>query len=93
MKELLAVDAEPHVLTDYCCSWMISLARHGTGTQLNPLRVEYVQQRQNLRVLERRFGCKAVCGAPRNAIIFRAADATTPFVTRNVELLGLLAAV
>lgn len=88
---LLAVDAEPHVLTDYCFSWMISLARHGTGTQLNPLRVEYVQQRQNLRVLERSFGCKAVCGAPRNAIIFRASDATTPFVTRNVELLELLA--
>jgi AraC-like DNA-binding protein len=88
---LLAVDAEPHVLTDYCFSWMISLARHGTGTQLNPLRVEYVQQRQNLRVLERSFGCKTVCGAPRNAIIFRASDATTPFVTRNVELLELLA--
>jgi len=88
---LLAVDSEPHVLTDYCFSWMISLARHGTGKQLNPLRVEYVQQRSNMRVLERSFGCKVVCGAPRNAIIFRASDATAPFVTRNVELLELLA--
>ena len=88
---LLAVDAEPQVLTDYCFSWMISLARHGTGTQLNPLRVEYVQQRSNLRVLERRFGCKVVSGASRNTIIFRASDATAPFVTRNVELLELLA--
>ena len=88
---LLAVDAEPQVLTDYCFSWMISLARHGTGTQLNPLRVEYVQQRQNLRVLERSFSCKVVCGARRNAIIFCASDATAPFVTRNAELLELLA--
>src|ERR1700726_258497 len=88
---LLAVDAEPQVLTDYCFSWMISLARHGTGTQLNPLRVEYVQQRQNMRVLERSFGCKVVGGASRNAIVFRASDATAPFVTRNVELLELLA--
>src|SRR4051794_9873787 len=88
---LLAVDAEPHVLTDYCFSWMISLARHGTGTQLNPLRVEYVQQRQNSRVLERSLGCKVVCGAPQNAIVFRASDATAPFVTRNLELLELLA--
>lgn len=88
---LLAVDAEPQVLTDYCFSWMISLARHGTGTQLTPLRVEYVQQRPNLRVLERSFGCKAVGGASRNAIVFRASDATAPFVTRNVELLELLA--
>ena len=88
---LLAVEAEPHVLTDYCFSWMISLARHGTGTQLNPLRVEYVQQRSNLRALERSFGCKVDSGAPRNTIIFRASDATAPFVTCNVELLDLLA--
>ncbi len=88
---LLAVEAEPHVLTDYCFSWMISLARHGTGTQLNPLRVEYVQQRSNLRPLERSFGCKVDGGASRNAIIFRASDATAPFVTCNVELLDLLA--
>lgn len=88
---LLAVDAEPHVLTDYCFSWMISLARHGTGTQLNPLRVEYVQQRSNLRTLERSLGCKVDSGASRNAIIFRASDATAPFVTCNVELLDLLA--
>ena len=89
---LLAVDAEPQVLTDYCFSWMISLARHGTGTQVHPLRVEYVQQRSNLRVLERSFACKVKGGgAQRNTIIFRASDATAPFVTRNVELLDLLA--
>ena len=88
---LLAVEAEPQVLTDYCFSWTISLARHGTGTQLNPLRVEYVQQRSNLRTLERSFGCKVDCGAARNTIIFRASDATAPFVTCNVELLELLA--
>jgi AraC-like DNA-binding protein len=87
---LLAVEAEPQVLTDYCFSWTISLARHGTGTQLNPLRVEYVQQRSNLRILERSLGCKVNSGASRNAIIFRASDATAPFVTRNVELLDLL---
>jgi AraC-like DNA-binding protein len=88
---LLAVEAEPQVLTDYCFSWTISLARHGTGTQLNPLRVEYVQQRSDLRTLKRSFGCKVNCGAARNTIIFRASDATAPFVTCNVELLDLLA--
>lgn len=30
---LLAVDTEPQVLTDYCFAWMLSLARHGTGTR------------------------------------------------------------
>ncbi len=88
---LLAVDAEPQVLTDYCFAWMLSLARHGTGTQLNPVRVEYVQQRENLRQIERNLGCTAICGASRNVIVFRASDATAPFVTRNAELLDLLA--
>jgi AraC-like DNA-binding protein len=88
---LLAVDAEPQGLTDYCFAWMLSIARHGTGTQLNPVRVEYVQQRINLRQIERNLGCKVIGGASRNAIIFRASDATAPFVTRNAELLDLLA--
>lgn len=57
---LLAVDAEPPALTDYCFSWMRSLARHGTGTQLNPLRVEYVQERPNRRQIERSLGCEVV---------------------------------
>lgn len=88
---LLAVDDEPLSLTDYCFSWMRSLARHGTGTAVTPLRAEYVQQRSNLRQIERSLGCEIVVGAPRNAIVFRASDATKPFVTRNAELLELLA--
>jgi AraC-like DNA-binding protein len=88
---LLAVDEEPCCLTDYCFSWMRSLARHGSGTQLNPVRAEYVRQRSNIRQIERSLGCEAVVGAPRNVIIFRASDATKPFVTRNAELLDLLA--
>jgi AraC-like DNA-binding protein len=88
---LLAVDAEPQVLTDYCFAWMLTIARHGTGTQLTPVRVEYVQQRANLQPIERHFGCKVIGGASHNAIIFRSSDATAPFVTRNAELLDLLA--
>jgi len=88
---LLAIDDEPSSLTDYCFSWMRSLARHGTGTPLNPLRAEYVQQRPTVRQLERSLGCDVIVGAPRNVIVFRASDATSPFVTRNTELLDLLA--
>jgi AraC-like DNA-binding protein len=88
---LLAVDAEPWTLTDYCFSWMRSLARHGSGTQLNPLRAEYVQERTNVRQIERSLGCEVIVGAPRNVIVFRASHATKPFVTRNAELLDLLA--
>ena len=89
---LLAVDAEPPVLSDYCLAWMLSLARVGTGNQkLMPIRVDYLQPRTSLRTFERHFGCEVVSGATRNAIVFRAADATATFVTRNAELLDLLA--
>lgn len=89
---LLAVDAEPQVLTDYCFAGMLSIVRLGTGQQqLTPLRIEYLQPRTNLRVIQRHFACDVVCGASRNAIVFRAADATAPFITRNAELLDLLA--
>src|ERR1700748_1572778 len=46
---LLAVEDEPSSLTDYCFSWMRSLARHGSGTAVSPLRAEYVQQRSERR--------------------------------------------
>ena len=58
---------------------------------LNPLRVEYVQECANPRQIEHSLGCEAVYNAPTNVIRFQASDATRPFVTRNVELLDLLA--
>jgi AraC-like DNA-binding protein len=87
----LADEIEPPVLNECCFAWVLSIARHGTGTRLSPLRVEFVQPRPHAKTIERHFGCPAVCGAARNAIVFRAADAQRPFVTRNAELLGMLA--
>jgi AraC-like DNA-binding protein len=88
---LLADEVEPPVLIECCFAWVLSLARHGTGTRISPLRVEFVQPRRHVKAIERHFNSPVVCGAPRNAIVFRAADAQRPFVTRNAELLSLLA--
>jgi AraC-like DNA-binding protein len=88
---LLADEVEPPILNECCFAWVISIARCGTGTRLSPLRVEFVQTLPHIKAIERHFGCRVVCGAPRNAIVFRAADAQRPFVTRNAELLGMLA--
>lgn len=88
---LLAEQVEPPVLVDCCFAWVLSIARHGTGARLSPLRVEFMQNREHGRKIERHFGCPILCGAPYNAIVFRAADAERPFVTRNAELLSLLA--
>jgi len=88
---LLADEVEPLVLIECAFAWVLSIARHGTGTRLSPLRVEFVQPREHVKTIERHFGCPVVCGAARNAIVFRVADAQRPFVTRNAELLGMLA--
>jgi AraC-like DNA-binding protein len=88
---LLADEVEPPVLNECCFAWVLSIARRGTGTRLSPLRVEFVQPRAHAKAIERHFGCPAVCGGPRNAIVFRTSDAQRPFVTRNAELLAMLA--
>jgi AraC-like DNA-binding protein len=88
---LLADEVEPPVLIECAFAWVLSIARHGTGTRLSPLRVEFVQPRPHVKTIERHFGCPAVCGSTRNVIVFRATDAERPFVTRNAELLGMLA--
>lgn len=88
---LLANEVEPPVLIECAFSWISSIARHGTGTRLSPLRVEFVQPRTHIKAIERHFSCPVVCGTAHNAIVFRMADAQRPFVTRNAELLGMLA--
>ena len=88
---LLADEVEPPVLIECAFAWVLSTARLGTGTRLSPVRVELVKPRAHVKTIERHFGCSVTCGAPRNAIVFHATDAERPFVTRNAELLGLLA--
>jgi AraC-like DNA-binding protein len=87
----LAVEIEPAVLVEHCFAWVLTIARQGTGKKISPLRVELVQPRPHVKALERYFGCPVVCGAVRNALVFRSSDAELPFVTRNAELLDILA--
>jgi AraC-like DNA-binding protein len=88
---VLANDSEPEALTDLCFAWILTIARHGTGTRITPLRVELARPRAHAKILERHFGCSIVFGAARNVVVFRASDAALPFVTRNAELLAMLA--
>lgn len=88
---VLAMDIEPAALVEHCFAWVLTIARQGSGTRITPLRLELVQPRSYTRALEKHFGCTVVCGASRNAIIFRAENAAIPFVTRNAELLEALA--
>jgi AraC-like DNA-binding protein len=88
---VLANDHEPEMLTDLCFAWVLNIARNGTGTPISPLHLELARPRAYAKSLERHFGCPIHFGAGRNAIVFRASDAALPFVTRNAELLAMLA--
>jgi AraC-like DNA-binding protein len=88
---LLAQEIEPAVLIECAFAWVLSIGRHGTGTRLSPLRVEFIEPRSHLKIIERHFGCEVVCGASRNALVFPPDDVARPFVTRNAELLAMLA--
>jgi AraC-like DNA-binding protein len=88
---LLADEIEPPALLECAFAWVLSIARHGTNTRLSPLRVEFVQPRVHIKTIERHLGCPVISGVDRNAIVFRASDAQRPFVTRNAELLAMLA--
>lgn len=87
----LAVDVEPMVLVEHCFAWLLTIARRGTDTRISPLRVELVQDRAHVKMLEKHFGCPVVCGATQNAMVFRMSDAQLPLVTHNSELLEMLA--
>jgi AraC-like DNA-binding protein len=88
---LLADEVEPPALIECCFAWVLSIGRHGTGERIAPVRVEFVQPRAHIKIIERHFGCPVYCSGERNAIIFRPSDAYQPFVTRNAELLAILA--
>lgn len=88
---LLADEVEPPALIECAFAWVLSTARLGTGTRLSPLRLELVEPRAHKKTIERHFGCPVDCGTSRNAMVFRVRDAERPLVTRNAELLGMLA--
>jgi AraC-like DNA-binding protein len=88
---LLAKEVEPPVLIECAFAWVLSTARVGSGMRLSPLHIEFIQPRTHLKTIERHFGCPVICSAERNAIVFRTSDAQRPFVTRNAELLAVLA--
>jgi AraC-like DNA-binding protein len=88
---LLANDPEPDILRDLCFAWLHSIARHGIGTRVDPLRIECARPCAYAKALEMHFECPVVFGARQDAIVFRASDADRPFITRNAELLAMLA--
>jgi len=87
---LLAEQPEPNVLADFCFAWIVTIARLGTGKRIVPLRVELARPGPAPTV-RARFDAPVITDAEHNMLVFRLADAQMPFVTRNADLLGMLA--
>ncbi len=85
-----ATEPQPDLLVDMVLSWILSVGRHGTDSQITPLRVDLARPAKHRSVLESHFGCRVHFKADRNALIFRSLDLDTPFVTHNEELLEVI---
>ncbi len=89
---LEAKEVQPDVLVDMCLSWILSIARRGTGEPITPLRVELARAAGHRELLEAHYGCRVRFKAGRNALVFRSRDLDRPFVTHNVDLLTAIGA-
>jgi AraC-like DNA-binding protein len=80
----------PLVLIDGTFSHVLALARHGTGTPLAPLRVEFARRPSNEEMLERHFACQVSFDAPLDILVLDEPALAQPFLMRNAELYEVL---
>lgn len=88
---LLASELEPAVLIDICFAWVAEIAARGSDASIKPLRIEFQRAEAQRPMYEAHFGCPVVFDAPRNTLVFAAADLAHPFVTHNAEVLSMVA--
>ena len=80
----------PPLFIDVVFSSTLELGLRGTRNDLHPLRVELARSRVPGGHHEAHYGCPLRWSAPRNLLVFRAADLDLPFATYNAELLAML---
>ncbi|MGQ0659816.1 AraC family transcriptional regulator [Sphingosinicella sp.] len=82
----------PQVLVDAELALLVELCRRGTGrAALAPREVRFsAAGLEDGAQHAAFFGCPLRLGAPRNAMVFAAADLALPFSTHNPDMLGAL---
>jgi AraC-like DNA-binding protein len=88
---LLAREEEPTLLVDVCFSWMMTIARRGTGKTITPRRVELRRPAAHRKLYEQHFQCPVKFGADANVLVFSKTDMDGAFLTYNAELLAMVA--
>jgi len=88
---LLAQEDEPRLLIDLCFAWVFDIASKGSANQIRAKRVEFKRAAADQAEYERHFGCEVHFDAPRNLLVFDAAELERPFLTHNEEVAAMVA--
>jgi AraC-like DNA-binding protein len=83
-------DPLPMMLVDTTFASLVTLAAHGIGTKVTPIRVELARRRGDEQLLREAFGCPIHFDAPLDHLVIDAALLARPFVTRNADVVAML---
>jgi AraC-like DNA-binding protein len=83
-------EALPMMLVDTTFASLVTLAAHGIGSPVKPIRVELARRKADERMLREAFGCPIRFDASGDQIVLDERLLTRPFVTRNADIVAML---
>src|SRR5262249_28654853 len=83
-------DALPMMLVDTTFASLVTLAAHGIGAPVTPIRVELARRRADERILQQAFGCPLRFDAPLDQLVIDERLLARPFVTRDAAVVAML---
>jgi AraC-like DNA-binding protein len=83
-------DALPMMLVDTTFASLVTLAAHGIGEPVTPIRVELARRCADEELLRRTFGAPIHFDAPLDQLVLDESLLARPFVTRNADVVAML---
>jgi AraC-like DNA-binding protein len=83
-------DALPMMLVDTTFASLVTLAAHGIGAPVTPLRLELARRRADEPMLHRAFRCPIQFDSPVDRLVLDESLLARPFVTRNADVVAML---
>jgi AraC-like DNA-binding protein len=83
-------DSLPLMLVDTTFASLVTLAAHGIGAAVTPLRVELARRPADERMFREAFGCPIHFDAPFDELVLDTRLLDRPFVTRNADVVAML---
>ena len=85
------VDAAlPMMLVDTTFAALVTLAEHGIGAPVTPLRVELARRRADEKMLAHAFRCAIRFDSPVDQLVLEERLLDLPFLTRNADVVAML---